>query len=51
MTSTGGEAAPGMKKGGDNNSWANVNLSGQKNKRKFTWSIHLLQINGEYLKQ
>jgi hypothetical protein len=34
--SAGGEAALGMGKGGDNTSWANVNLTGQKNKKNNT---------------
>jgi hypothetical protein len=33
MTSTGGEVAPERKKGGDNVSWADVNLTGSKNKK------------------
>jgi hypothetical protein len=32
-TSAGGEAAPGRGKGGDNASWADVNLTRQKNKK------------------
>jgi hypothetical protein len=32
VTSSGGEAAPERGKGGDDVSWANVNLTGQKNK-------------------
>jgi hypothetical protein len=37
-----------MGKGGDNASWADVNLTGPK---KFTRSIQLLQMNDEDLKQ
>jgi hypothetical protein len=47
--STGGEVAPGRGKGGHDASWADMNLTRQK-KRKFTWSIQLLQMNGEDLK-
>jgi hypothetical protein len=31
---TRGEVAPGRKKGGDDTSWADMNLTGQKNKNK-----------------
>jgi hypothetical protein len=34
--SAGGEAALGMGKGGDDASWANVNLTGPKNKKNNT---------------
>jgi hypothetical protein len=44
-----GGVASGKGKGGHNASWADMNLTGQK-KRKFTWSIQLLQMNGEDLK-
>jgi hypothetical protein len=49
-TSVGGEVAPGKGKGGDDASWVDVNLTGPKNK-KITWSIQLVQIDGEDLKQ
>jgi hypothetical protein len=32
VVSAGGEATPGRGKGGDDVSWADVNLTGQKNK-------------------
>jgi hypothetical protein len=50
MTSAGGGAVPERGKGGDNISWADVNLTGPKNKKKFTQSIQLLQLDGEDLK-
>jgi hypothetical protein len=31
VTSTGGEAAPGREKGGDDASWTDANLTGPKN--------------------
>jgi hypothetical protein len=40
-TSAGGEAAPGTRKGGDNASWDDVNLTWPKNKEnicgRFSW--------------
>jgi hypothetical protein len=33
MMSAGGEAAPKREKGGDDASWADVNLTGPKNKK------------------
>jgi hypothetical protein len=51
VTSTGGEAAPDRKKGGDDVSWADTNLIGPKNKKKSTQSIHLLQMDGGDLNQ
>jgi hypothetical protein len=51
VTSTGGDAAPGRGKGGDDISWADANLTEPKNKKKSTLSIQLLQMNGENLKQ
>jgi hypothetical protein len=42
--SAGGEAALGMGKGGDDASWANVNLTGPKNK-KIIQLIQLLQMD------
>jgi hypothetical protein len=44
----GGEMIPGRRKGVDDASWADTNLTGPK---KFTWSIGLLQMDGEDLKQ
>jgi hypothetical protein len=49
VTSTGGEAAPDRKNGGDDVSWADTNLTGQK--KKSTQSIHLLQMDGGDLNQ
>jgi hypothetical protein len=49
--SNGGEAAPERRKEGDDASWADVNLIGMENKKKFTQSIQLLQMNNEDLKQ
>jgi hypothetical protein len=41
MTSTRGEVVPGRRKGGDDVSWADVNLAGPKNKEnsydQFSW--------------
>jgi hypothetical protein len=41
MTSAGGEAAPRRGKGGNNASWADVNLTGPKNEEnqhdRFSW--------------
>jgi hypothetical protein len=50
-TSAGGETAPERGKGGDAISWTDVNLSGSKKLRKFMWSIQLVQMDGEDLKQ
>jgi hypothetical protein len=49
--SVGREAAPRKGKGEDNARWANTKLTVSKNKKKFTWLIQLLQIDGDYLKQ
>jgi hypothetical protein len=46
-----GEISPGREKGGDDASWADVNLTGPKNKEKSMWSIQQLQMDGEDLKQ
>jgi hypothetical protein len=50
-TSAGGETAPGRGNGEDDISWTDVNLFGSKKLRKFTWSIQLVQMDGEDLKQ
>jgi hypothetical protein len=46
--STGGEAAPGRKKGGDDVNWANVNLTGPKNEEnshgRFSWYKWMVKI-------
>jgi hypothetical protein len=44
MTSVEGEVAPGKKKGVDDASWVDVNLTGQKNERKHIRSsfVHLI---------
>jgi hypothetical protein len=49
ITSAGGEATPGREKGGDA-SWADMNLLGQKTKKKNIRSIQLLQMDDEDLK-
>jgi hypothetical protein len=46
-----GEVPPWRGKGGEDASWADMNLTGPKNEKKFTWSIQLLQMDGETLKQ
>jgi hypothetical protein len=48
--SSGGEAAPGRGKGGDDASWIKTNLTRPKNKKN-TQSIQLLQMDGQDLKQ
>jgi hypothetical protein len=45
--SVGGEVTPRRKKGGDGVNWADVNITGTKNKEK---SRGRLQMNGEDLK-
>jgi hypothetical protein len=50
-TSDGEEAAPGRRKGGDDTSWTDANLTGPKNEKKYIRSIQLLQMDGEDLKQ
>jgi hypothetical protein len=50
VTSARGEVAPGRKKGGDDVSWADINLTGPKNEKKSTWSIQLLKMDSEDLK-
>jgi hypothetical protein len=41
MTTVGGEVAPRRKKGGDDDSWADANLTGSKNEEnprgRFSW--------------
>jgi hypothetical protein len=49
-TSVGGEATPKREKGGDDVSWVDANLTGPKNKKKFTRSIKLIQIDSNDLK-
>jgi hypothetical protein len=49
-TSDGGETAPRRGKGGEDTSWDDANLTGQK-KRKSMQMIQLLQMDGEDLKQ
>jgi hypothetical protein len=39
MTSAGGEAAPRRKKGCDDDSWADVNLIGPKNKKIYIFDL------------
>jgi hypothetical protein len=41
-TSVRGEVAPGRENGGDNASWADANVSGPKNEKKFTRSIQAI---------
>jgi hypothetical protein len=50
-TSVRGEATPEMGKGGDDTSWDDANFTRPKNKKKFTRSIQLLQMDSEDLKQ
>jgi hypothetical protein len=50
VTSAGGEVALERGKRGDDDSWADVNLTWSKNKKKSTWSIQLLQMDDEDLK-
>jgi hypothetical protein len=47
-TSTGGEVTPGREKGGDDVSWADMNLSKSKNKKNsydrfnyFKWTVKI----------
>jgi hypothetical protein len=40
-----------MRKGRDDAYWADANLTESKKSRKSTWSIQLLQMDGEDLKQ
>jgi hypothetical protein len=51
MMSGRGEAALGKGMGGDDASWANVNLTEPKNKKKSTWLIQPVQMDGEDLKR
>jgi hypothetical protein len=51
MTSAGGEVAPMMGKGGDDNSWVDVNLTRSKNEKKIMRLIQLVQMDSEELKQ
>jgi hypothetical protein len=51
VTSAGGEAALERGKRGDDDSWADVNLTWSKNEKKSTRSIQLLQMDDEDLKQ
>jgi hypothetical protein len=48
MTSTGGEAAPRRGNGADDASWADLNLTGPKNKEnphgQFNWYIWTVKI-------
>jgi hypothetical protein len=46
-TSAGGETAPGRGNRGDNASWADMNFTGPKNKKKFSGLIQLVQMYGE----
>jgi hypothetical protein len=48
-TSAGGEVAPERGKGGDDA--ADADLTRPKNEKKITWSIQLIQIDDEDLKQ
>jgi hypothetical protein len=49
-TSARGEATPEREKGGDDASWTDENLTRPKIK-KITWSIRLLEMDDEDLKQ
>jgi hypothetical protein len=49
--SAGVELASGRAKGGDDASWAYVNLTKPKNKKKSMMSIQLLQMDNKNLKQ
>jgi hypothetical protein len=50
MRSASGEATLRREKGGNDVSWADANLTGPKNEKRFTQSIQLVQMDGEDLK-
>jgi hypothetical protein len=50
-TSTRGDATLGRKKGGNDVSWADANLTRSKNEKKSTQLIELVQMDGGDLKQ